>query len=310
MAIRFFLTFLLAAAWLPSADIAGARPWRPTPMEAQFSQECRDVDHHGPAPAQFASGCGARVTPVARRERQWGGPWIGFRRFFEPRPKRRARIERPSRKRSLGRSSRPSARSQARRTERNQREGGRSSVGTIRTLCVRTCDGYYFPISFSTTRKHLAADQAACQRACPGAESLIYHHRSSGEGPEQMISMSGSPYTELPFAFSYRTALNPSCSCSHPGGSLLNVAIAGPAPLHTATDARLPQSRPAPGEDPETLANRDGDFVPRFLARPLAGKRDDVRNGIRIVETDDPHPVPVSPVPNDFETSLLWSHRE
>jgi len=34
--------------------------------------------------------------------------------------------------------------------------------GTYRTLCVRRCDGYYFPISFSTTRDHLAVDEAMC----------------------------------------------------------------------------------------------------------------------------------------------------
>ena len=41
---------------------------------------------------------------------------------------------------------------------------------TYRTVCVRTCDGFYFPISFSTTQDHFRDDEASCQRMCPAAE--------------------------------------------------------------------------------------------------------------------------------------------
>ena len=39
--------------------------------------------------------------------------------------------------------------------------------GTFRTLCVRTCDGYYFPISFSTISDQFATDAQSCQNMCP-----------------------------------------------------------------------------------------------------------------------------------------------
>ena len=42
--------------------------------------------------------------------------------------------------------------------ERQFRAGG----GTYRTLCVRTCDGYYFPISFKVTRAKFNTDSIAC----------------------------------------------------------------------------------------------------------------------------------------------------
>ena len=182
-----------------------------------------------------------------------------------------------------------------------------SAAGTVRTLCVRTCDGYYFPISFSTTRKHLARDEATCQRACPGAEALVYYHRAAGEGPEQMVSLSGSRYTDLPTAFSYRTALNPSCSCGKPGAAALKAALGEVTSPQTPLPALLPRARPAPGEDPETLANRAGQSVPRFTPRPLAVSEQQIRGGVRVVGDDDPLPFPVSPVPNDLETGLLWS---
>jgi len=44
--------------------------------------------------------------------------------------------------------------------------------GTYRTLCVRTCDGFYFPISYSTTPSRFAEDAQACQRVCPASEAV------------------------------------------------------------------------------------------------------------------------------------------
>jgi hypothetical protein len=99
-----------------------------------------------------------------------------------------------------------------RRTERKQRRG---PSNTVRTLCVRTCDGYYFPISFSTTRKHLEADEAACRRMCPAGDASLYYH-SRRDGPERMVSIAGAPYTDLENAFRYRTVLDRSCTCGAP----------------------------------------------------------------------------------------------
>lgn len=205
----------------------------------------------------------------------------------------------------------PTARAPRREERQGTRAEPRVSVarGTFRTLCVRACDGYYFPISFSTTREHFARDQASCEQACPGAESLIYYHRVPGEGPESMISLSGEAYTDLPAAFSHRTALNPSCSCGRPISPDETLLTAQSARTTDPTDlaARLPRPRVPRGEDPETLANRDGAFVPRFVARPLlADNESKVRGGVRMVAPDDSNPVPVSPVPNDLDTSLLW----
>lgn len=115
---------------------------------------------------------------------------------------------------------------------------------TFRTLCVRTCDGYYFPISFSTEASRFGDDARACAAACPGAQVSLYVHRSPGEGVEQMVSLSGEPYTALPTAFAYRKAYNPSCTCraasasagftpvpAQPKGAAPAEAQAGPAPL-------------------------------------------------------------------------------
>ncbi|MGH6726685.1 MAG: DUF2865 domain-containing protein [Pseudolabrys sp.] len=91
--------------------------------------------------------------------------------------------------------------------------------GTYRTICVRTCDGYYFPISYATSPDHFREDEQTCQRMCPAAEVSLYTYHNPGEEVAQAVSLNGRLYTELPTAFSYRKALTPACSCRRPGES-------------------------------------------------------------------------------------------
>lgn len=92
-----------------------------------------------------------------------------------------------------------------------------TSGDTFRTVCVRTCDGFYFPISYSTTPASFPQDEQVCQRMCPAAEVALYSHRNPGEDISQAISATGRSYSELPNAFAFRKAFNPSCSCRAPG---------------------------------------------------------------------------------------------
>lgn len=92
-------------------------------------------------------------------------------------------------------------------------------TGTYRTLCVRTCDGYYYPISFSTVPSRFAEDERTCQRTCPNAEVMLFTHRNPGEDVNQAVSISGRAYRDLPNAFHYRQAVDQACSCRRPGQS-------------------------------------------------------------------------------------------
>ncbi len=93
------------------------------------------------------------------------------------------------------------------------------SSSTFRTLCVRTCDGYYFPVSYATVPSRFGEDERTCKRLCPAAEVTLYTHRNPGEEVDQAVSVGGVPYTQLPAAFKYRTEYNPSCSCRAAGQS-------------------------------------------------------------------------------------------
>src|SRR5499426_2631308 len=92
-------------------------------------------------------------------------------------------------------------------------------AGTYRTLCVRTCYGYYFPISYSTVPGKFADDEQLCRRLCPATEVTLYSHRNPGEDVSRAVSMSGRVYSDLPAAFSYRKQYNAACSCRLPGQS-------------------------------------------------------------------------------------------
>jgi len=91
--------------------------------------------------------------------------------------------------------------------------------GTFRTVCVRTCDGFYFPISYSTSPDRFREDELTCQRSCPAAEVSLYAYHNPGEEMAQAVSLTGRPYTELPTAFQYRKAMTADCSCRKPGES-------------------------------------------------------------------------------------------
>jgi hypothetical protein len=92
-----------------------------------------------------------------------------------------------------------------------------TASGTYKTLCVRTCDGFYFPISYSALPNKFAEDAQTCQHLCPAADVALYSHRSSGEDVNQAVSANGRLYTEMANAFAYRKQFNPSCSCKAPG---------------------------------------------------------------------------------------------
>lgn len=87
---------------------------------------------------------------------------------------------------------------------------------TYKTVCVRTCDGYYFPVSFATTPARFADDEQSCKSLCPAAEATLFTFRNS-EDVSRAVSINGQPYSSLPNAFKYRQSFNPSCSCKAQG---------------------------------------------------------------------------------------------
>jgi hypothetical protein len=87
-----------------------------------------------------------------------------------------------------------------------------SKGGTYKTLCVRLCDGFYFPISHSTPRWRFAADAAKCEQRCP-AGARLFVHLNPGEGVDDMVDLDGRHYRSLPSAFLHQSQYVADCTC-------------------------------------------------------------------------------------------------
>jgi hypothetical protein len=146
--------------------------------------------------------------------------------------------------------------------------------GNYRTLCVRTCDGYYFPMSSSSSPSDFERDQANCQSSCPGTEVQIYYHRTSEESDAMLSGLSGQPYADLPSAWLYKqTGVQspPGCTCSPlQDDEARNYSIiAGNPPAEEQAEpvTPYPSTRPDPALDPETQVNLDGGLDADALRR-------------------------------------------
>jgi Protein of unknown function (DUF2865) len=117
---------------------------------------------------------------------------------------------------------------------------GNLPFATYRTICVRLCDGYYFPVSFSTLPNHFQRDAQVCQQQCAAPAELFYHQNPGGAVEQALSYGSQQPYTSLRTAFRYRKEFVNGCSCKqaeyNPG---LEKKAEAPAPAPPAAGVRI-----------------------------------------------------------------------
>ncbi len=123
---------------------------------------------------------------------------------------------------------------------------GSLPFATYRTICVRLCDGYYFPVSFSTLPNHFQRDSDACQSKC-AAPVELYFHQNPGAGVDQAVSAkSNTNYTALKTAFRYRKEYVHGCSCKEaeyqPGAGERRADA--PSPTTTGAVAKVTPKQP------------------------------------------------------------------
>lgn len=94
-------------------------------------------------------------------------------------------------------------------------DSGNGWNGSYTTMCVRVCDGYYFPLSYHATRSQMYRDSKVCEASCD-CETKLFYMPSSSSKVTHMTDLSGSSYGQLDTAFEYRRNLEPSCSCRPP----------------------------------------------------------------------------------------------
>jgi hypothetical protein len=117
--------------------------------------------------------------------------------------------------------------------------------GSYRTLCVRTCDGYYFPIGYATNQSRFKTDAAVCKSMYPPGQADLYVHRTTDQDASQAVSLAGAPYAKQSFAFAYRNAFDRSCAALFRAGSGATVAISkAPVPPRIVASALTPPPLP------------------------------------------------------------------
>ncbi len=90
------------------------------------------------------------------------------------------------------------------------------ALSQTKPVCVRTCDGSFFPLQNVPQGRASPADM--CKALCPATETILFQVPADGEITDA-VSEKGKPYSALPNAGRYRTSYNPSCSCRKPGQS-------------------------------------------------------------------------------------------
>lgn len=86
-----------------------------------------------------------------------------------------------------------------------------------RAVCVRLCDGAFFPMTSSARPGASLGQEEMCQMQCPGADVALYRMRD--DQIENAVSSSGAPYTALPNALRFRQRFDAACTCRPRSGS-------------------------------------------------------------------------------------------
>ena len=97
-------------------------------------------------------------------------------------------------------------------------KGGVQAHSGSYAVCVRTCDGSFFPVSYSGAGSRSDSLEDVCRSLCPNADMALYSFPFGGT-IEEAESPSGEPYANLPNASKFEKAYDPSCSCRRKGES-------------------------------------------------------------------------------------------
>lgn len=121
-------------------------------------------------------------------------------------------VERSSPGASIARSSAAANEQRSEATDKNDDGLRRRPTGRFRAVCVRLCDGYYWPMNNRATAQTLAEMADRCTSSC-GTEARLFYSENDDVDPAAMTDLAGRRYDALRTAFVYRTKLVSGCSC-------------------------------------------------------------------------------------------------
>jgi len=97
-------------------------------------------------------------------------------------------------------------------------EAGNGKLGGSQAICVRSCDGGFFPLNFSARHGNLDQLTELCKALCPNAEVAVYT-RNPAHDVSTALSIDGQPYKDLPNALKFVKSVEPNCGCKAPNQS-------------------------------------------------------------------------------------------
>lgn len=191
-------------------------------------------------------------------------------------------------------------------------------LGGPQTVCVRSCDGYFFPLANNNGN----ADEM-CQALCPGAETTAFGMSAGGDIQNAASRSTGQPYSSLPNAGKYLRSFDAACTCRGQGQSwsealknaeyLLDkrkgdvivteqraaelsrpksvdpkadpkrrAAAAQPAPAPAPAPA-LPEEKPMPSEDSPTSGTESAGVGPDTVGEKVLDRKDGLKTESRSV---------------------------
>jgi hypothetical protein len=88
------------------------------------------------------------------------------------------------------------------------------AVGTSqKRICVRMCDGYYFPLDNTGDANDRVTQEGLCRSACPDAPVKLFTVAAGAETIEKALSAEMRTYASYPMAFAYTKTRDKSCTC-------------------------------------------------------------------------------------------------
>jgi hypothetical protein len=109
---------------------------------------------------------------------------------------------------------------------RFERPKWREFGGGSYLVCVRACDGSFFPVSYPGGNPSDLHE--VCQSLCPNATVALYSFPFGGV-IDEAVSANGEPYANLPNAHKFEQTFDASCSCRAPGQSWAEALAAAEA---------------------------------------------------------------------------------
>lgn len=139
--------------------------------------------------------------------------------------------------------------------------------GAYRAVCVRLCDGYYWPISNSVPGGSLHRAARQCASSCDG-EARLFYQSSASSDPETLVDLAGRRYRDLPNALLYRKRLIDGCTCKPMPWTAAEAARHRGYAADQTEALMLAGNGPKPdaGRAAEVVAGGDGELDPAAVA--------------------------------------------